>query len=187
MTHFIIAYHISLVNVQTNYCNNNLLILNVKQFNKIVKLCYFYDLKTLWDGQGKIKMYYGMARVKEQLLRKRRIEDLGNPFADDSFDLYALDTKLVTSKEAIQDLNQVLTTGNKQVQHCCKYCLLNREVPITDTIPKNRYLFLTQKKARTSSKVKEKRKMAKSDMALFFRLFISCQAQQGDLEQFFAY
>ena len=29
------------------------------------------------------------------------IEDLGNPFADNSFDLYALDTKLVTSKEAI--------------------------------------------------------------------------------------
>ena len=29
------------------------------------------------------------------------IVDLGNPFADNSFDLYALDTKLVTSKEAI--------------------------------------------------------------------------------------
>ena len=187
MTHFIIAYHISLVNVQTNYCNNNLLILNVKQFNKIIKLYCFYDLKSLWDGQGKIKMYYRMSRVKEQLSRKRRIEDLGNPFADDSFDLYALDTKLVTSKEAIQDLNQVLTTGNKQVQHCCKQCFLNREVPITDTIPKNRYLFFTQMKARTSSKVKEKCKVAKSDVALFFRLFISCQVQQGDLEQFFAY
>ena len=29
------------------------------------------------------------------------IEDLGQLFADGSFDLYALDTKLVTSKEAI--------------------------------------------------------------------------------------
>ena len=107
--------------------------------------------------------------------------------ADDSFDLYALDAKLVTSKEAIRDLNQVLTTGNEQVQQFYKQRLLNREVPITDTIPKNEYLFFTQKKARTSSKAEQKVKMAKIDVALFSRLFISCQVRQGDLEQFFAY
>ena len=61
------------MNVQTNYCNNNLLILNVKQLNKIMKLHYFYTLKALWDGQGKIKMYYWMSRVKNQLLGKRSI------------------------------------------------------------------------------------------------------------------
>ena len=103
------------------------------------------------------------------------------------FHLYAQDTKLVTSKEAIRDLNQVLTTGHEQVQHFYKQNLLNREVPITDTIPKNGYLFFTQKKSRTSSKVGEKLKMAKSDVALFSRLFISCQARQGNLEPFFAY
>ena len=69
MTHFIIAYHISLENVQINYCNN-LLILDVKQLNKIIRLYYFYTLKVLWDGKGKIKMYYGMSRVKKQLLEK---------------------------------------------------------------------------------------------------------------------
>ena len=111
------------------------------------------------------------------------IEDLGNPFADDSLDVHALDTKLVTSKEAIRDFNQLLTTRNEQVQQFYKQRLLNREVPITDAIPKNGYLFFTQKKARTSSKVEEKLKMAKSDVALFSRLFISFQARQGDLEQ----
>ena len=44
---FIIAYHISLANVQTNYCNNNLLILDVKQLNKVMKLYYSYTLKAL--------------------------------------------------------------------------------------------------------------------------------------------
>ena len=52
VTHFIIAYHISLENVQINYCNN-LLILDVKQLNKIIRLYYFYTLKVLWDGKGK--------------------------------------------------------------------------------------------------------------------------------------
>ena len=70
---FIIIYHISLVNVQTNYCNNNLLILDVKQLKKIMKLYFFYTLKALWDGQGKMKMYYGMFRVKNQLSGKRSI------------------------------------------------------------------------------------------------------------------
>ena len=73
MTHFIIPYHISLVNVQTNYCKNNLLILDVQQLNKIMKLYYVYTLKALWDCQGKNKMYYGVSRVKKQLSGNRSI------------------------------------------------------------------------------------------------------------------
>ena len=35
-----------------------------------MKLYYFHTLKELWDGQGKIKMPYGMPRVKKQLSEK---------------------------------------------------------------------------------------------------------------------
>ena len=73
VTHFVIAYHISLRKYQTNYCINNLLILDVKQLNKIRKLYYFHTSKALWDGQGKIKMYYRMSRVKKLLLEKSSI------------------------------------------------------------------------------------------------------------------
>ena len=76
MTLFIIAYHVSLVNVQTNYFHNNLLILDVKQLNKTMRFYYFYNLKALCNGQGKIKMYYGMFRVKKQLSGKRSIVKL---------------------------------------------------------------------------------------------------------------
>ena len=44
--------------------------MGVKQLNRIMELFYFYTLKALWDVQGKIKMYYGMLRVKMQLLGK---------------------------------------------------------------------------------------------------------------------
>ena len=73
VTHFIIAYHISLVKVQTNYFNNNLLILVVKQINKIMKFDYFNTLMALWDDQGKMKMFCGISRVKKQLSGKRSI------------------------------------------------------------------------------------------------------------------
>ena len=52
MARFIIAYHICPVKVQTNYRNNNLPILDVKQLIKIIKLDYFHTLKALWDGQS---------------------------------------------------------------------------------------------------------------------------------------
>ena len=70
--------HISLVEVQANYCNNNLLILDVKHLNKRLKLYYFHILKAPWDCQGKIKMYYGMSRVKKQLSGKRSIRAFKN-------------------------------------------------------------------------------------------------------------
>ena len=73
-THFIVTHYISLVNVQTNYCNINLLFLvDVKQLNEIMKRYCFYTSTALWDGQGKIKMYYGMSRVTKQLLGRRSI------------------------------------------------------------------------------------------------------------------
>ena len=62
------------MNVQTNDCNNNLLlILDLKQLNKVMRLYYFYTLKALWDDQGKIKMYYGMPKVKKERSGKRFI------------------------------------------------------------------------------------------------------------------
>ena len=63
---------------QTNYYNNNLLILKVKQLNKTMKLYCFHTLRALWDGQGKIEMYYGMSMVKKQLSGKRSIAVLSN-------------------------------------------------------------------------------------------------------------
>ena len=38
-----------------------------------MKLYYFYTLKVLWDGHGKIKMQFWMSRVKMQLSGKRSI------------------------------------------------------------------------------------------------------------------
>ena len=52
------------------------MILDVKRLNKIMKLYSFYTLKALWDGLGKIKMYYGIFRVKKQLSEKSSIADL---------------------------------------------------------------------------------------------------------------
>ena len=78
MTHFIITYHIFLVNVQTNYCKNNLLILDVKQLNKIMKLYYFHTLKALWVARVNLRCIMGCPGLKnsypEKGLLKRATE-----------------------------------------------------------------------------------------------------------------
>ena len=71
--HFIIAYHISLVKVPANCCKNILLILDLKQLDKIIKFYYFHTVKAVWYSQGKSKLYYTVSRVKKQLSEKRSI------------------------------------------------------------------------------------------------------------------
>ena len=39
-----------------------------------MKLYYFHTLKELWDGQGKIKMHYGMPGLKSSY-QKRSIHE----------------------------------------------------------------------------------------------------------------
>ena len=70
-TPFIITYNFSLVKVQANYRNNNLLNLDVTLLNEIMKIYLFYTLKAVWDNQGKIKMYYGMPNVIKATIGKK--------------------------------------------------------------------------------------------------------------------
>ena len=70
-----------------------------------MKVYYFYNLKALWDGQGKIKMYYGMSRVKKQLSGKRSfvslflsLNNFGNIFNCDTNLLVPMSSQLPSNK-----------------------------------------------------------------------------------------
>ena len=101
MTHLIIAYHVSLVTAQTNYCNNNLLILDLKLLNKTMKLYYFHALKALLDSLGKIKIYYGMFRVKMQLSEKRSITSRKIKYWKDFFRQNYSSSTLINKKKRV--------------------------------------------------------------------------------------
>ena len=115
------------------------------------------------------------------------LAELGNPFLDDSADLYALDTKLVPGAEAIKNLNDVETLGKAQFKSYMDTRVLNNDIPISDTIAKNKLHIFKCPKARKTSKKETQLKAARNDAALFSRLFIACQNRDGDLEQFFSH
>ena len=66
---FIDRYHISLVKVQTNYCNN-LLVLGVKQLNKIMNLYHFHTLKALSMARVKLRCIMGCPGLKSSYQEK---------------------------------------------------------------------------------------------------------------------
>ena len=84
-------------------------------------------------------------------------------------------------------LKQVGDTGKKQLLECAETRLHETTCPITNTIFKSNLKFFRTIKSRSSSKKQEKRNIAKKNVALFSRMYISCQTREGDLKNFFSH
>ena len=112
------------------------------------------------------------------------MEELGNPFLEDSQDLIALDTKEIPGREAVSMMMKAEAIGQEQSKAYISECLVNRKKSMYEPIKRNKiYLFNTP--ASKTSKASQKVSSLKSDCSLFSRLYISCQTRDGDLDQFF--
>ena len=102
------------------------------------------------------------------------LAELGNPFIDDSVDLFTLGTKIVPGTEAIKHLYAVETIGQEQFKSFMDTRILKNNL-ISDTIIKNNMQIFTSVKARKTTKKDAQLKTARSDAALYSKLFIACQ------------
>ena len=109
--------------------------------------------------------------------------EFGNPFMDDSKDLYVLDTKVVVNEVAVRNLYSMVDIGIKQSQSYFKERLHECTKAVTDTIKRNKFHLF--KSPKTSSKNKAKVDTLITNCALFSRLFIACQSKEFDLDDFF--
>ena len=114
------------------------------------------------------------------------LAEFGNPFMDDSEDLYALDTKLVPGLEAVKNLHAVEALGKDQFETYMNSRILKGE-PISDTIRRNNVQIFKCAKPKSKTKTDTRLKAARSDAALYSRLFIACQNRDGDLDKFFSH
>ena len=113
------------------------------------------------------------------------IEEMGNPFCEDSADLLVLDTKEIVPKCVVEAVSEAKIKGQSMYDNYVEERLNKRSKPITDTIQRcNLPLFGTPEK-RTSRKTGNQVADLKSDCRLFSRLYIACQAREGNLEEFF--
>jgi hypothetical protein len=111
-------------------------------------------------------------------------DEMGNPFMEDSSDLLVLDTKDVMDECVVQFVKQAQKTGQSQYDTYVSERLVKCTTPITDTIKRNKTaLFGYESKSHTAAH--DKLAVLRNDCTLFSRLYIGCQARDGDVQEFF--
>ena len=113
------------------------------------------------------------------------MEELGNPFEEESEDLLVLDSKEIAHPSAVEAVKKAQRIGQQQFQTFTKECLVERTKPIDDTIHRNRLKLFVGSRTKTASKKKQQLTLMKNDVELFSRLYITCQTRDDNLEDFF--
>ena len=115
------------------------------------------------------------------------IEDLGNPFADYSGQLVALDTKEIADTAAVERLCNIEAIGADQCKTYIEECIIQGTASIYNPIKRNQRNFFRSPQKTTKAQHQAQHQVAslKSDCSLFSRLYISCQTRVGDLDEFF--
>ena len=108
-------------------------------------------------------------------------KDLGNPFQEESKDLLALDTKIFAHPSAVEVVKTHIDKGQAAFKDF--FNSVGDEASFYKPIKKNKTDFFHQQAAVSSTD--KKKQLLKSDCNLLSQLFISCQARECDLPEFF--
>ena len=104
------------------------------------------------------------------------LEELGNPFLEDSGDLLTIDTKIIKSKEAVQTVFKIEAKGREQYSKFVKDRITAQQnIPLSTIISKNKLTVFGVILTKLISKTKQQITNLKSNCDLFGRLYIGCQ------------
>lgn len=114
------------------------------------------------------------------------IEDMGNPFLEDSGDLLVLDTKAIMNDAVVQTVQTIEDSGLQQYDTFVRERFQQDPAcPLSDTVKKNNFPLFKNPVSKAQSRQKYQVSSLKSSCDLFARLYISCQARQGNIDEFF--
>ena len=113
------------------------------------------------------------------------VEEMSNPFLEESEELYKLDNKVVAAPSVVSTVRKIEELGKSQFDTYISERLVNHTFPLSEPIKKNKLPLFSSPPPKTLSKTKQQLSSVKSDCALFSRLYISCQTREGNLEDFF--
>ena len=131
--------------------------------------------------------------VQAALLRECKsltavLQDLGNPFMEESQDLLVLDTNDIMHDSVVDAVRKVAILGQqKQYNQFVEERLIQCTKPPTDRLPKNKLPLFSTPPKQSPSKGKLQLASLKRDCNLFSRLYVACQTRDGDLDRFFSH
>lgn len=116
------------------------------------------------------------------------MQEFGNPFIEETNDLMVLDTKEIMGELVVATVKTIETLGQQQYSQFIEVeRLFHCEKPLTDAITKNKLSLFSTAPTKSPSKGKLQLDSLKSDCNLFYRLYVTCQNRDGDLDRFFAH
>lgn len=115
------------------------------------------------------------------------IEEMGNPFEEESQDLVILDSKDIAGPAAVETVMNAKRIGQEQFKAFTRECLLDRTKAVDNPIPRNKLKVFSTSTPRSQSKGQQQLTSVKNDRELFARLYIGCQTRDGNLEEFFCH
>ena len=113
--------------------------------------------------------------------------NLGNPFKEKEKNLVQMATKVVLDSEASTSIKIAQQLRENQYNEFVRDRIYDNKESFYNILRKNKLRLFKQNNLVISSKTKQKIVNLTSDCKLYSRLFIVCQAREGNLENFFAH
>ena len=113
--------------------------------------------------------------------------NLDNPFKEKEKNLVQTATKVVLNSEASKSIKIAQQLGEKQYNEFVRHRIYDNKESFHNILPKNKLCLSKQNSPVIYSKTKQKIANLISDCKLHSRLFIACQAREGNLENFFTH
>lgn len=95
------------------------------------------------------------------------IEELGNPFREDSGDLLAIDTKDIMPMEVVKSIKNIKKIGQDQFKAFISERLIKHARPINDPIKRDKLLIFSRPTTKAVSKKQVQIAALKDDCSLF--------------------
>lgn len=113
------------------------------------------------------------------------IEEMGNPFLEESNDLLVLDNRNIMSAAVASTVQEIEKLGLDQYETYVNDRLINRTTSIEDPIKRNNFQLFKSHQTKFKSGKHEQMALLKNDCSLFSRLYVASQIRNGDLDKFF--
>ena len=131
------------------------------------------------------KRHEQIAFEKDVRSLSRTVEEMGNPFNEDSSDLLVLDSRDIIDPSVADTFLKIKKLGLEQYKAYVDERLVNRTKTVMEPIKRNNLHLFSRPPVRVKSNKQLQMSSLKNDCALFSRLYIASQTRDGDLDEFF--
>ena len=142
------------------------------------------------NGQEDMRHHDQSKGIQKDFIEKVKslsatLTDMGNPFLEDSNYLLRLDNRDILGKDAETSVRKVEELDHSQYDDFVTKRSDQPRKPLQDPVTKNKLPLYRIISVRGHSTAKLKVASLQNDCFLFSRLFLACQARDGNLDAFF--